>query len=119
LSKETAKAIIEAKADYLLRVKENQSHLKESIADYISDEQLRSQIDSFSTIEKQSGRIEKRNAFVTNDINMLYEKSKWPGLVCVGGINTQFTTPKGTSNGWHYYIFTRKNIQSLNGHFLK
>jgi predicted transposase YbfD/YdcC len=57
--KETAKAIIEAKADYLLRVKENQSHLKESNADYISDEQLRSQMNSFFTIVKQSGRIEK------------------------------------------------------------
>jgi hypothetical protein len=39
-------------------MKENQSHLKESIADYSSDEQLRSQMDSFSTIEKQRGRIE-------------------------------------------------------------
>jgi predicted transposase YbfD/YdcC len=106
--KETAKAIIEAKADYLLSVKENQSHLKESIADYISDEQLRNQMDSFFTIEKQSGRIEKRNAFVTNDVEWLYEKSKWPGLVCVGGINTQFTTPKGTSNEWHYYISSRE-----------
>jgi predicted transposase YbfD/YdcC len=106
--KETAKAIIEAKADYLLSVKDNQAQLKESIEKYVADNELCSKMDFFSTIEKQSGRIEKRRSFTTNDISWLCEKDEWPDLACIGAVNTKFTTKKGTSNEWHYYISNRR-----------
>jgi predicted transposase YbfD/YdcC len=49
-----------AKADYLLRVKENQSHLKESIADYIANEQLHSQIDSFPPSKNKAAELKTK-----------------------------------------------------------
>ncbi|MDR2570945.1 MAG: ISAs1 family transposase [Oscillospiraceae bacterium] len=106
--KETAKAIIDAKADYLLNVKDNHSDLKEDIESYVQDDDLRKTMDTASTLEKSRDRIEKRTAFSTDDIRWLYGKNEWENLTCIGAIHTQFTTSKGTSDEWHYYISSRK-----------
>ena len=104
--KETAKTILENNADYLLSVKDNQPTLKEDIADYVAHEKLRRAMDTFETLEQNSGRVERRTAFATSDTDWL-EGEPWPGLTCIGAVNTQFTTKKGTSNEWHYYISSR------------
>jgi len=105
--KDTAKTIIEGKADYLLSVKGNQQTLLEKIEKFVQDEILRMTMDTFSTYEKNRGRIERRVAFSICDIDWLVGKEEWPGLVCIGAVNTQFTTKKGTTNEWHYYISSR------------
>ena len=105
--KETAKEIIEGKADYLLSVKDNHETLKQDIEDYIQDDNLRKGMDTYKTHEKNSGRIELRRAYTTCDIGWLYGKGEWTGLSCIGAINTQSTTKKGTTNEWHYYISSR------------
>lgn len=106
--KETAKTITDGEADYLLSVKDNQQTLKEDIEDYVQDDKLRENMDRFETCEKKSGRIEKRISYATCDINWLFGKENWDGLVCIGAVNTQFTSKKGTTNEWHYYISSRK-----------
>jgi predicted transposase YbfD/YdcC len=106
--KETAKAIVDKKADYLFSVKDNQETLKQEIEDYVQDTDLRKIMDTFKTLEKNGGRIELRRAFTTCDIDWLYGKEDWTNLICIGAINTQFTTTKGTTNEWHYYISSRK-----------
>jgi len=105
--KETAKIVLERHADYLFSVKDNQPTLKEDIADYVADETLRCAMDSSETLEQNSGRIERRRAFATSEVSWLEDRENWPGLACIGAINTQFTTKKGTSNEWHYYISSR------------
>jgi len=105
--KDTAKAVVDAGADYLLSVKDNQPTLKQNIEDYIQDESLQKTMNTASTLEQNSGRVEQRVAFVTNDTDWLWGKSEWAGLTCIGAINTQFTTSSGTSNQWHYYISSR------------
>jgi predicted transposase YbfD/YdcC len=105
--KETAKAAIEAGADYLLSVKDNQPTLKEDIEDYIQDENLQKTMDTHSTLEQNGGRIERRIGFVTTDIDWLDNKNDWAEIACIGAINTRFSTPKGDSNEWHYYISSR------------
>jgi hypothetical protein len=59
------------------------------------------------TEDIKSGRKEIRTAFITNQTDWLYEKHKWKSLTCIGAINTQFTTKKGTTNEWRYYISSR------------
>jgi predicted transposase YbfD/YdcC len=102
--KGTAKAAVDAGADYLLSVKDNQPTLKQDIEDYVQDESLRKTMDTASTIEQNSGRIERRLAFTTNDIDWLDGKDDWEGITCIGAINTRFSTPKGETDEWHYYI---------------
>jgi len=106
--KDTAKAIVNRKADYLLSVKDNQQTLKQDIEDYVQDDSLRRGMDTFTTCEKKSGRIERRIAFSTCDIDWLYGKEEWAELSCIGAVNTQFTTKNGKTNEWHYYISSRR-----------
>ncbi|MDR2580974.1 MAG: ISAs1 family transposase [Fibromonadaceae bacterium] len=105
--KETAKAIIAGKADYLLSVKDNQPTLKADIEDYIQDTALRKSMKKSVKTEKNRDRIEKRTAFVTNDISWLFGKDEWASLACIGAINTQFETKNGKSDEWHYFISSR------------
>lgn len=106
--KETAKAVVESSGDYLFSVKDNQSALKVEIADYVQDQTLLKTMDKATKTEKGHGRIEKRTAYLTGDIGWLDRRELWPELACVGAINTEFTTDKGTTNEWHYYISSRK-----------
>jgi predicted transposase YbfD/YdcC len=106
--KETAKAIVKAKADYLLDVKDNHSDMKKDLKDYVQDIDLQKSMDKATTLEDNRGRIERRTAFSTNDIDWLHKKDEWANLATIGAIHTQVTTSKGTSDEWHYYISSRK-----------
>jgi predicted transposase YbfD/YdcC len=106
--KETAAAVIEGKADYLLNVKDNQKTLKADIEDYVQDSVLQKRMDTFETTEKNRGRLEKRRAFTTKDIDWLYDKEKWKGLSCIGAVHRKTSSKKGTTDEWHYYISSRE-----------
>jgi len=106
--KDTAMTIVEEKADYLLSVKGNQENLEKDIGDYVQDATLRKTMDTSETLEKNRERIERRTAFLTHDVDWLFGREEWAGLSCIGAIHTQFTTKKGTTDEWHYYISSRK-----------
>ncbi len=106
--KATAKAVISGGADYVLSVKDNHPCLKQDIADYIGDGLLRRTMDTASQTGKSRDRIEKRSAFVTEDIGWLYGKEEWAGLKCIGAVHTEFETKKGKTEEWHYYISSRR-----------
>lgn len=105
--KETAKVIISGKGDYLLNVKENHPTLMQEIRDYIQDDALRATMSVQAIQEKNRDRIEKRTAFVTQDIDWLPQKAQWVHLACMGAIHTEFQTKAGKSSQWHYYISSR------------
>lgn len=106
---ETAEAIINNGGDYLLNAKGNQETLMNDIADYVQNPELRENMDSASSREKNGGRIEFRCAFVSHDIEWMGEQlNRWLGLACIGAINRKFTVNGETSNEWHYYISSRK-----------
>ena len=64
-------------------------------------------MDKAVTQEKNRGRIEKRSAYCTCDVDWVFGREDWPGLVCVGAINTQFKTEKAETNEWHFYVSSR------------
>ena len=105
--KETAEIIVEQKADYLLCVKDNQPNFKKDLEDFIQDKCLQNTMESRAKTEKGHGRMEKRTAYVTNQIDWLEQKQEWKELRCIGAIHTEFTTKQGTSSQWHYYISSR------------
>jgi len=105
----TAEAIINNGGDYLLNAKGNQETLMKDIEDYVQDEKLRAAMNSVITNEKNGGRLEFRQAFVSSDIDWMgVHLSNWLGLSCIGAINRRFTINGTTSNEWHYYISSRK-----------
>jgi predicted transposase YbfD/YdcC len=105
--KETAKAVIAGKGDYLFSVKDNQQTLKEDIEGYVQDEHLRKTMDTHTTIDKTSGRLERRTGYTSSDIGWLSGKEEWGRMSCIGAVNTQFTGKRGKTNEWHYYISSR------------
>ncbi len=106
--KETAKAVVCGKADYLLNVKDNQPTLKAEIEDYVQDEELQRGMRSSSTHEKNRERIEKRTAFVTNHVSWLVGVDEWEGLSCIGAIHSEVETGNRKSDTWHYYISSKE-----------
>jgi len=104
---ETAKAVVEAKADYLLSVKGNQKELMNDIAQYVQDEKLRATMDSITRTEKGHGRIESRSAYTSDDVGWQPGGRAWPAVTCIGAVHTRFEPDKGVTNEWHYYISSK------------
>ena len=104
---QTAQAIIDAKADYLLSAKGNQKELMDDIAEYVQDEKLRAKMDSATKRETGHGRVETRSAYTSDDVSWQPGGRKWPELKCIGAIHTRFETKKGVTQKWHYYISSK------------
>jgi len=102
--KETCR-IIKAKAgNYLFGLKGNQSGLYEDIALFFSDTINDADIQTFETIEKSGGRIERRICRASDKIQWLADLPLWEGLQAILSI-TRITTAKGkTSQETSYYI---------------
>lgn len=103
-TKKSAEKIVKEKGDYLFVVKDNNERLKEDIELYIKSEDL----PICTQTELNGGRIEKRTAYTTTDIDWLYNREKWEKLRTIGAIHTEFTKNGRKSSEWHYYISSRK-----------
>jgi len=104
--KKTAKEILSAGADYVFSVKKNQKELYKDVAEMIDFkltdkyEQLNAPLEKATKVEKGHGRIDKRAAFVTYEVEWLQKFGKWHGIQMLGAIVTATET--------RYYISSRK-----------
>lgn len=96
----SAKAVVNADADYLFVVKDNVPTLKADIELYIQNEP----VEKHTTTEKNGGRIEKRTAYAACDIDWLDGKERWENISCIGAIHREFEKSGKKSSEWHYYI---------------
>lgn len=98
--KKSAEKIVDEGGDYLFVVKDNEPRLKSDIELYIQNEET----EEYRKTEKNGGRIEKRTAYVTQDIEWLENKDKWKGIKTIGAIHSEFSKGDKISSEWHYYI---------------
>jgi len=104
--KKTAKEILAAGADYVFSVKKNQKELYRDVAEMVDFkltdkyEQLNAPLEKTTKAEKSHGRIDKRTAYVTHEVEWLQTFSKWHGIQSLGAIVTEAET--------RYYISSRK-----------
>jgi predicted transposase YbfD/YdcC len=82
-----AKTIVEAKADYVLSVKENQGHLYEDISVLFAVDQAQhfkyAALEYAQTTNKDHGRIEVRECWSTSNpdyLNLIRDRENWLGL---------------------------------------
>lgn len=84
---ESAERIVDAKADYLLAVKDNQPTLyaeMENFFDQAHAVEWEEVLNSFhQEIDKSHGRIETREVRVVEDLDWLPNACKWKNLVCL------------------------------------
>lgn len=86
--KEIAKKIIEKNGHYCFAVKENQKNFYIDIKEYfdfaLNDIKEKENIITYSTIDKDHGRIERREHYIAYDINWLFGKENWKNLNMIG-----------------------------------
>ena len=106
--KEIAEKIIEREADYVLMVKENQLNLHDEIENFF---QQAMDIDfqeveyhSFISEEKGHGRKERREIYVSSEIDWLPQKEEWSGLRSIVLLKSFRTAGGATSEESKYYI---------------
>lgn len=106
--KEIAKVIVEKEADYTLMVKDNQPTLYDEIQNYF--EQAESigfegvSYDSYVKMEKAHGREERREIYVTNDIDWLPMKEEWARLKSIVMVKSFRRIGDDVSEERRYYI---------------
>jgi predicted transposase YbfD/YdcC len=96
----SAETVVEAEADYLFVVKDNNPTLREAIELYVKEEKL----EKYAKVEKNGGCIERRTAYICDEINWLDGRENWKNIPCIGAIHTEFEKDGKCSNEWHYYI---------------
>ena len=109
--KEIARGIVEAQADYLLAVKENQGQLYEDVRDLFEGaEEFDFQgvpYDFARTLHKNHGRIETRRCWVITDpdcLDYLQTRQQWAKLNAVVKVTAQRETATETTVQSRYYI---------------
>lgn len=79
-----AARIVDKKADYMLALKGNQESLADEVENYFSQAEAINfegiEFDALGSKETGHGRIEKREIYVTEDIDWLPQRAKWPNL---------------------------------------
>ena len=106
-----AEQIRDRKADYLLRVKDNQRHLKEDIVEWFryGDERgfATMQMDFHRTTHKTSGRIEVRQCWVVTDpvaFEYLRHYEGWPDLHSIIRVQRERRAGNQVTHDTAYYI---------------
>ena len=86
--KEIAKKIVEKNGHYCFDVKENKKNFYLDIKDYfdfiLTETREKENIITYTTIDKDHGRIERREHYIVYDIDWLYGKEKWQNLSMIG-----------------------------------
>jgi predicted transposase YbfD/YdcC len=99
-----AKTIVEAEADYVLSVKENQGHLYEDISVLFAVDQAQNfqyaSLEYAQTTNKDHGRMEVRECWSTSNpeyLNLIRGKQEWAGLQSIAMVvGTRISDDKET-----------------------
>lgn len=94
--------IVEKEADYMLAVKGNQKRLMNDIKAVFSQEY--ENLDYIHTEEKRHGRQEKRECWISNNIDMIRDKEKWNKLVTVIKVIDTCVINKKETTSTRYFI---------------
>ena len=107
--KSIAAKIIEKGADYVLAVKMNQPMLYEDIKLYFENAEFAERV---HTLEKNHGRIEKREYYLETDISWLAERKEWVGINSIGMVRSSVTNTKTGefAQETRYFITSLTNI---------
>ena len=104
---------------YLLALKGNQETLRDDVELYFQDAEEQdfgiAEFDYNKTVDKDHGRIEIRECWVTDDIDWLSMKEQWAGLQSICMIKTQRIIGEEHSGETFFYISSLKPLAELIG----
>ena len=106
--KKISETIIEAGADYILQVKDNQKNLHENISMFFQDT-ANGPFDMFETLDGEHGRIETRRYFTTGDIDWLPGKEEWKDMKTISMVIRERDVNGEASTETSYFISSLEN----------
>ena len=101
-------SIIDAGADYVIQVKENQKKLYGDISLFFQDPE-NGPFDIFETLDGEHGRIETRRYFTTGNLDWLQGKEDWAGISTICMAVRERDINGKTSVESSYYISSLQN----------
>jgi predicted transposase YbfD/YdcC len=104
--RQTAQALLDKKADYILALKGNQGDLHDDVRTLLEDATMKAHSRE-QTVEGDHGRIETREAHLVTNIAWLQEQHHWPGLACVGKITATREKDGQSQIQTRYYLLSR------------
>jgi len=116
-----ADQIISAGGDYIFSLKGNQGKLHDEIINYFDQALIYgdegSEFTSSFTEETSHGRYEKREIFITNQIDFLPQKNLWKGLKMIVCIRSTRTYKDKTTVEKRYYVTSMEaNAKDVSRH---
>lgn len=106
--KDIAKKIVEKNGHYCLTVKENKKNLYQDIKDYfdyaLNDTLERKNVITYTTTNKDHGRIERREHYLIYDIDWLDGKENWQNINMIGMTRNYREINEEVSIQEKYYI---------------
>lgn len=124
-----AETIVDAGAEYVLALKENQPTLYDDVELYFNNEVLtetkkeliKKQI-YHKTLEKDHGRIDKREYYMVKDVCWLDQINSWKKLSAIGMVRSERTLNQETTVFTRFYIMSDiKNVgefaNAVRGHW--
>lgn len=99
--KETCIKITEKSGNYVFGLKENQKTFYDEVSLYFTNEIA---YESFTTLEKGHGRIEKRTCYKFTDISWLSMYNEWCNLKSVFAVKREIENKHGNSEEVSFYI---------------
>jgi len=117
--KEIAQTITKQKGYYVLAVKDNQKTLHKEIQHAFTITPIES---TYTTIEKDHGRIEQRTCSVISDLRFVDEAVNWKALCCIIMLVSKRTIHDVTTTETRYYISSMKQnaeffLQAIRSHW--
>lgn len=109
--KSIAKTIIDAKADYLLALKDNHKGLCEDVRLWLDSETAAGRLPVHETVDKGHGRIEIRRCCLSAGIDWLEQKPEWPGLAAVGRVESTRILGDQASVECRYYLCSFTDLE--------
>ena len=102
--KETCRKIKEKGGDYVLGLKKNQRMLYEDVKLYMEESTNEKEMETYTAINKNNGRTEKRTCRKTENTGWISGKNEWEGLCSIFSVEREVVTKNGKSEETSYYI---------------
>ncbi len=101
-----AEKIVTQKADYVLALKGNQSTLKDDVELFFQDvpQNATEETDYHKSVNKDHGRIEIRECWITSEIGWIEGKDKWAGLKSICAVRSTRTIGDERRQETRYFI---------------
>jgi predicted transposase YbfD/YdcC len=107
-----ARSILDAEADYVLAVKDNQPTLHEGISWFFLKQRelgfARTKVSHHQTQGKGHGREEMREYYVCDVPRALPDRERWPGLKAIGWVISDTIRDGHRCHEMRYYILSKK-----------